>query len=65
MFEVEFSEDNWKTKYNGYITGESPYFYYIISQKYGNRWIGKENCIIGNRLISVYEEIYDNSHNCL
>jgi hypothetical protein len=55
MFEVIFSEDNWMTKYNGYVVWESPYFYFVISEKYGNRWIGKKNCIIGDRLKSVYE----------
>jgi hypothetical protein len=56
MYEVKFSEDNWRTEYNGYITEESPYFYFVVSPKYGNRWISKQSCIIGNKIKSVYEE---------
>jgi hypothetical protein len=60
QYEVIFSEDNFKTKYSGVITEESPYFYFISSWKYGNRWIPKENCIIGKKLISIYlEEIVE------
>jgi hypothetical protein len=43
---VYFTEDEWTTTYEGVIYLESLYSYYIVSFKYGDVWIPKENVIV-------------------
>lgn len=56
MYKVKFSEDNWKTVYDGTVVNESPYFYYVKSFKYGNRWISKSSCEIIEKIEDNYEK---------
>lgn len=40
---VQFTEDEWTTAHEGVVYLETIYSYYIISFKYGNVWVPKEN----------------------